>query len=454
MAWSSVNPATGEVWARHDEHGAGELERRLVLAAAAALRWRRTPVAERSALAARVAELLAERRQRYAALMTREMGKPIAQAEAELDKCAWAFRHYAEHAEQLLAPQPARTGAARSCARPEPLGAVLAIMPWNFPFWQVARFLAPNLVLGNVALLKHAPNVPGCALAWEELLRDAGAPPGLLQALFVDTATTAQLIADERVRAVTLTGSARAGRAVGAAAGRALKKCVLELGGSDAFIVLEDADLERAAQVGAQARLQNNGQSCIAAKRFIVHEAVHDEFVAALRARLQAAPLGDPAERATELGPLARDDLRWRLHDQVARSLAAGARCLLGGEPLPGPGYFYPATLLVQVRPDMAVVAEETFGPVAAVLRAQSEDEAVALANATPYGLGASLWTREPERAERLLPELEVGMVFVNAMVRSDPRLPFGGVKQSGFGRELGLPGVTELANLRTVWID
>jgi succinate-semialdehyde dehydrogenase/glutarate-semialdehyde dehydrogenase len=453
VAWTAIDPTTGQELQRYDEHDDAEVERRVALAATAASTWRHTPLPERTALMLRVADLLSERVDRYAPLMTREMGKPIAQAEAEVRKCAWAFRHYAEHAGAMLAPESGATDARSSYVRPEPLGVVLAIMPWNFPFFQCLRFLAPTLALGNVGLLKHAPNVPGCALALEELLADAGAPEGLFQSLLIGTGATGALIADGRIAAVTLTGSDGAGRAVAAAAGAALKPCVLELGGSDPFVVLGDADLEAALDAAVAARVQNSGQSCIAAKRFVVVDDVHDAFVEGLVRRMGALVVGDPANRETDIGPLARADLRDALHRQVAGSVAAGASCALGGALPDGPGFFYPPTVLTGVTPDIPAGGEETFGPVAAVMRARDEEHAIELANATPFGLGASIWSTGRERAERLTARLNAGMVFVNEMVKSVPGLPFGGIKQSGFGRELGRPGLTAFANLKTVWV-
>jgi len=386
------------------------------------------------------------------------MGKPIAEAEAELDKCAWNCEFYAERAEGFLADEPVQTGAAASWVAYQPLGVVLAVMPWNYPFWQVLRFAAPALMAGDGALLKHSPNVPGCALAIEDLLGRAGFPAGLFRTLLVGDAsvaeTTGRLLADPRVAAATLTGSERAGAAVGTAAGRALKKCVLELGGSDPFLVLADADLELAAEAAARARFLNAGQSCIAAKRFIVEEPVADEFEQRFAAAAAALPVGDPLERTTRIGPLARADLLTALERQVEGSVAKGARVLLGGRRLAGPGWFHEPTVLADVTPGMPVFREETFGPVAAVVRAADEEAAVRLANDTPYGLGASLWTRDTDRAQRLGRRIQSGSLFVNALVASDPRLPFGGVKRSGHGRELAAVGIREFTNIRTFWVQ
>ncbi len=380
------------------------------------------------------------------------MGKPIAQAQAEVEKCARAC-DWAAARRGGLASEPAATEARASYVRFDPLGVVLAVMPWNFPYWQVFRCAAPAIAAGNAIALKHASNVCGCALAIGDVCRDAGLPEGLLEVLLAPASEVDALIAHPAVAAVSLTGSEAAGRAVGAAAGRALKPAVLELGGSDPFLVLADADLETTVAEAARARLQNNGQSCIAAKRFIVEAPVAEAFERRLADRFAAVRTGDPLDPATELGPLARADLRDELHAPVARSLAAGARRLAGGVVPPGPGAFYPATVLADVRPGMAAFDEETFGPVAAVTRARDEDDAVRLANATRFGLGASVWTGDAARGERLAARLEAGCVFVNAIVASDPRLPFGGVKASGYGRELAREGLRAFSDVKTVWV-
>jgi succinate-semialdehyde dehydrogenase / glutarate-semialdehyde dehydrogenase len=454
----SVNPATGEELAGFPEHTAEELEAALAEADAAQRAWRLTSFAERRRHLEEAARLLRDGRAGYARLATLEMGKPIAEAEAELDKCAWACEFYAARAERFLADEPVATDALASYVAYQPLGVVLAVMPWNFPFWQVLRFAAPALMAGNGALLKHSPNVPQCALALEQLFARAGFPAGLFRALLVGdaavAAATGRLLADPRVGAVTLTGSDRAGAAVAATAGRSLKKCVLELGGSDPFLVLADADLAVAAEAAARARFLNGGQSCIAAKRFIVEAPVADEFERRFVDAVAALRVGDPLDPATRVGPLARADLRQALERQVEASVAAGARVLLGGHRLDGPGWFHAPTVLTGVTPDMAVFREETFGPVAAVVRADDERAAVELANDTPYGLGASVWTRDLERAQRLGRRVESGSLFVNAVVASDPRLPFGGVKRSGYGRELAAVGIREFTNIRTFWVQ
>ncbi len=449
----AVDPTTGELLASYDEHDAGEIERRLAAAYTAYAGWRRTAFAERAARLTAAAGLLRQRRDELAQLMTREMGKPIGAAEAEVDKCAWVCDFYAENGERFLAAEPVATDAGESFVRYDPLGAVLAVMPWNFPLWQVFRFAAPALMAGNVGLLKHASNVPGCALAIERMFRDAEYPQGAFQTLLVSSRVVPRLIADPRVMAVTLTGSEAAGEAVAAEAGRHLKKSVLELGGSDPFIVLADADLERAAEAAATARTINNGQSCIAAKRFIVEQPLADRFAASMAERMAALAVGDPSDRQTEIGPLARPDLVDDLHDQVERSVREGAVLVTGGHRLDRAGFFYAPTVLDRVEPGMAAFEEETFGPVAAVSRARDAAHAVELANLSPYGLGASIWTGDPAAGRELTAEIDSGSVFVNEIVKSDPRLPFGGVKRSGYGRELAEFGIREFVNVKTVWV-
>jgi succinate-semialdehyde dehydrogenase/glutarate-semialdehyde dehydrogenase len=453
MAIESINPATEEVLATFQPLGPEEIERALAGAAAAFSRWRRAPFGERSDLLRRAASGLRQQVERLAGLITAEMGKPIVEAEGEIEKCAWNCEFYAENAEAFLANRPVETNARESYVAFEPLGTILAIMPWNFPFWQVFRFAAPALMAGNVVILKHASNVPQCALAIEEVFRDAGLPPGVFQTVLIPGSAVLPLIEDVRVRAITLTGSDETGAKVAEASGRALKKTVLELGGSDPFIVLDDADLRAAAETAARARNQNTGQSCIAAKRFIAVEPVADEFERLLVAGTAALRVGDPRERDTQVGPLARADLRDALEDQVARSLAAGARLATGGQRLERSGYFYAPTVLTEVTPGMPVAREETFGPVAAVIRAKDSHEAVSIANDSQFGLGASLWTRDIPHGKQLARELEAGSVFINGMVVSDPRLPFGGVKRSGYGRELSDFGIREFVNIQTVWI-
>ncbi len=448
-----INPTTGEVVREVQEHDGAFLREALDRAARTFEAWRDTTFKERAEKMRRAGGLLRQRKGRYAALMVEEMGKTLPAAEAEVEKCAWVCEHYAEHAERYLAPEEVPTDASRSFVRFDSLGPVLAVMPWNFPFWQVFRFAAPALMAGNVGLLKHASNVPGCALAIEEVFRDAGFPRGCFQTLLIPSSQVEAVIRDPVVRAVTLTGSEPAGRSVAAAAGAVLKKTVLELGGSDPFVVLADADLEAAVSTAVAARIINNGQSCIAAKRFIVVEEVADRFEADFTRAMEALRVGDPMDRATDLGPLAREDLLVELHDQVTRSVAAGAQILTGGRRLERPGFFYAPTVLTRVEPGMAVHDEETFGPVAAVCRARDAEHAVALANRSAFGLGAAIFTRDVERALALAARIEAGSVFINNLVQSDPRLPFGGVKASGYGRELGVFGIREFVNIKTVWV-
>ena len=453
MSIQSINPATGQVLETFKESSTADIERALATAHSAFLAWRDVPFTTRAQHMQKAAGILRGRNAEYARTMTLEMGKPIVQGEAEVEKCAWTCEYYAQRTEAMLAEQPRETDASRSFVRFDPLGPVLAVMPWNFPFWQVFRFAAPALMAGNAAVLKHASNVPRCALQIEEVFRDAGFPPGLFATLLVGSGAVGGLIADPRIVAVTLTGSEHAGIQVAERAGRELKKTVLELGGSDPFIVLADADVVTAARVAADARLINSGQSCIAAKRFIVVEAVADAFTARFADELRARTMGDPLDRGTHVGPQARVDLRDELHRQVEESIKRGAQRLLGGEIPAGPGAFYPPTLLTAVDKGMPAFDEETFGPVAAVIRARDEADAIRLANDSPFGLGAALWTQDRARAERLAARIEAGAVFVNGLVKSDARLPFGGIKRSGYGRELSEYGIREFVNIKSVWI-
>jgi succinate-semialdehyde dehydrogenase/glutarate-semialdehyde dehydrogenase len=454
MPLLSVNPTDGSLIREHAEATPQEVASALAGAGRAFEEWRRTSFGERAGVLRRAALLLRERREGLARLMALEMGKPVAQGRAEAEKCAWVCEYYATYAESMLAPEEVATDAAKSYVAFEPLGPVLAVMPWNFPLWQVFRFAAPALMAGNVGLLKHASNVSGCALAIEEVLHAAGVPRGAFRALLVGSARTGDLIAAPEVVAVTLTGSTPAGRAVAAKAGACLKRTVLELGGSDPYVVLEDAPLESAAEACAAARLVNGGQSCIAAKRFVVVEAVLERFTELLVERVRSRRMGDPLEEGVDVGPQARRDLRDELHAQVEASVAGGARPLLGCQVPEGPGAFYPPSVLAGVRPGMRAFDEELFGPVAAVVPARDEADAIRLANHTVFGLGAAVFTRDRERGERIARhELAAGSCFVNAFVRSDPRLPFGGIRESGYGRELGVFGIREFVNVKTVYV-
>lgn len=450
---STVNPATGATIERFEPHSPEEIEVRLERSVQAFRQWRCVPVRDRAALLARAAEILERNQESFAETMTVEMGKPIGAARAEAAKCARGCRYYAEHAVAFLAGEEIEVGPARSWVRYDPLGPVLAVMPWNFPFWQVFRFAAPALAAGNTGLLKHASNVPRCALAIEDVFLQAGFPEGVFQTLLIGSAEVARVLGDPRVAAATLTGSEAAGSSVASQAGRHIKKTLLELGGSDAFIVMPSADLDRAVDVAVEARTVNSGQSCIAAKRFIVHEHVADEFERRFVRGMKALRVGDPMDESTQVGPLATRDLVDSLDAQVRKSVEAGARLLCGGRRIEGPGFYYAPTVLANPPEGSPVRCEETFGPVAALLRARDIGEAIRLANETSFGLGASVWTNNEAERARFAAEIEAGMVFVNAMVASDPRVPFGGVKRSGYGRELGEYGIREFVNVKTVWV-
>lgn len=454
MAIKAVNPASGEVFESYEEATAEAVSKIIGEVNAAFLDWRRVPIAERAVPMRRAAEILRAEAHDHARLMAWEMGKPVRDGIAEAQKCATGCDYYADNAERLLEREIVATDARSSFVTFNPLGVILAVMPWNFPFWQVFRFAAPGLMAGNAAVLKHASNVPGCALAIEDIFRRAGFPTHLFRTLMIGSKRVGAVIEHPLVRAVTVTGSGAAGRAVAAKAGEMLKKTVLELGGSDPYLVLEDADLELAAKVCVKGRLVNSGQSCIAAKRFIVVEPVRAKFEALFVERMKAVKMGDPFDDQTEIGPQARSDLRDALHAQVEASLAKGARCLLGGKIPEGRGAYYPATVLTDVRPGMPAYDEELFGPVAAIIAVKTEAEAIAVANDSAFGLGGAVITRDLARGERIAAELiESGCVFVNEAVRSDPRLPFGGVKESGYGRELSSYGIREFVNVKTVYV-
>ncbi len=453
--FTALNPATGEPTGVYRGHRDEAVDGLVKEAHEAHRDWRHTTFDHRAQILRRVATTLRERTEDYASLVTREMGKPIGQARSEVEKCAWVCEYYADNAEAFLAPEPVETDATESFVAFRPLGVVLAIMPWNFPFWQVFRFAAPALAAGNACLLKHAENVPGCAVAIEDAFRDSGLPRGLFRALLIERDQVERLYANPLVRAATLTGSTRAGRAVAAGAGRNLKKTVLELGGSDPYVILEDADLELAVAACVKSRLINSGQSCIAAKRFVVVKERYDAFVERFVAAMQSVVTGDPTKEDTDVGPMARHDLRDALHEQVRKTLAAGATCRLGGTMPEGPGAYYPPTVLTDVPKGTPGYDEELFGPVAVILRAEDAAQAIEIANDSPFGLGAAVFTADEARGRRIAAEeLDAGACFVNTFARSDPRLPFGGVKESGYGRELSKYGIREFVNVKTVYVS
>ena len=456
MSWKAVSPTTGETLREYPDTPWTEVEQAVVGAHETHETWRRTAFPHRAALMHDAARILRARAPAYAELMAAEMGKPISDGRSEVEKCAWVCDYYAAHAAEQLASVEVDTPdtPARTYIAYEPLGVVLAVMPWNFPFWQVFRFAAPNLMAGNAGLLKHASNVPGCALAIEDVFRDAGFPPGLFRSLLIDHEVNERVMEHPFVRGVTLTGSVRAGRAVAAKAGALIKKTVLELGGSDAYLVLEDADLDSAVESCVTSRLVNSGQSCIAAKRFVVVSSVLERFEAGMVERMGRIRMGDPFDEDIDIGPQARIDLRDELHRQVTESVRAGARLLLGGTVPDGPGAFYPPTVLAGVKPGMPAYEEELFGPVAAIIEVADEQEGIRVANDSVFGLGAAVFTADRARGDRIArEELHAGACFVNAFVRSDPRLPFGGVKESGYGRELSPLGIREFMNAKTVWV-
>ncbi|MDJ0676195.1 MAG: NAD-dependent succinate-semialdehyde dehydrogenase [Calothrix sp. MO_167.B42] len=454
MAISTINPATGELLKTFEPLKDTEIATKLDLAQQAFDKYRHTSLQERSQLLQSCADILEQDAEKFAKLMTLEMGKTYKSAIAEAKKCALVCRYYAEHGAEFLADVPAKTDASQSFIRYQPLGIILAVMPWNFPFWQVFRFAAPALMAGNVALLKHASNVPQCALAIESIFHQAGFADGVFQTLLIGANQVADLMADERIKASTLTGSEPAGASLAMASGKQIKKTVLELGGSDPFIVLSTADLEAAAVTGTTARMLNNGQSCIAAKRFIVVDAIADKFEKLLLEKFQALKLGDPMVPETDIGPLATAKILQDLDQQVQKMVHIGAKVVLGGNPVANSsGNYYPPTLITDIPQEHPIAKEEFFGPVAMLFRVPDIDAAIKLANDTPFGLGGSAWTNDPQEQQRLINEIEAGAVFINGMVKSDPRMPFGGIKRSGYGRELSIQGIHEFVNVKTVWV-
>lgn len=454
MAIASINPATGETLQTFTPHSDADIEDKLTAAQTTFERYRRTSLTQRAQWMQAVADLLESDRSKFARLMTVEMGKPIQAAVGEIQKCAWVCRYYAEQAPKFLTDVSIDTDGRDSFVRYQPLGAILAVMPWNFPFWQVFRFAAPALMAGNVAVLKHASNVPQCALAIEKIFQEVGFPAAVFQTLLVESDRVEKIVADSRIQAATLTGSEAAGSSLAATAGKHIKKTVLELGGSDPFIIMPSANLDKAIDTGIKARMLNNGQSCIAAKRFLVAESCADEFQQKFLEKFQAIKMGDPIEEDTELGPLATPQILQDLNWQVRESVEQGAKLLCGGVPQSDrQGNFYPPTILTDIPVDSPAYREEFFGPVALFFRVPDIDTAIAVANSSPYGLGASVWTQKQTEIEHFIDELETGSVFVNGMVKSDPRLPFGGIKLSGYGRELGREGIHEFVNIKTVWI-
>ncbi|NEQ76274.1 MAG: NAD-dependent succinate-semialdehyde dehydrogenase [Okeania sp. SIO2C9] len=455
MAIATINPATGETLKTFEPITDAQIETKLELAITTFRQYRQIPMTQRGEWLLAAADILEKNAEKFAKIMTMEMGKTLSGAIAEAKKCALVCRYYAENAAKFLADVPAQTDASKSFVRYQALGPVLAVMPWNFPFWQVFRFAAPALMAGNVGLLKHASNVPQCALAIEEIFKEAGFPEGVFQTLLIGSNEVAGIMADDRVKAGTLTGSEPAGMALAAIAGQSIKKTVLELGGSDPFIVLESANLEQAVSTAVTARMLNNGQSCIAAKRFILAETIAEEFQQRLVEKFEALKVGDPMLPDTDIGPLATPSILQELNYQVEVSVEKGAKVLTGGHLLSdSPGNFYPPTILAEIPVDSPAYEEEFFGPVALIFRVTNIDEAIELANNSPFGLGASAWTTDTAQTDRLISELEAGAVFINGLVKSDPRLPFGGIKRSGYGRELSKEGILEFVNIKTVWVN
>ncbi len=453
MAIQTINPATGKIEKTFDEYPHEKVSDIIEKAHETFLNWRTVPFSERKKLMNHAAEILREKKNHYGEIITREMGKPISQAVSEVEKCVWVCEYYAENAETILQNEKVTTDASESYIEFDPLGVVLAVMPWNFPFWQVFRFAAPGLMVGNVGLLKHASNVPQSALAIEEIFSEAGFPENAFTTLLIGAKQVKDVIEHPKVKAATLTGSEPAGKTVAEACGRQLKKTVLELGGSDPFIVLEDANIDDAVKTAVTARLINNGQSCIAAKRFIVVEKVYEKFKEKFVGMMEKIIVGNPMDEKTELGPIAREDLLHELDAQVKKSVEMGAEILTGGKVLPGNGFYYAPTILGNLKKGMPAYDDEIFGPVASLIKAKDENEAIQIANDTNFGLGAALWTNNPTKAKTLATKIETGNVFINGMVKSDPRLPFGGVKNSGYGRELSNYGIREFVNIKSVWI-
>ena len=453
MLIATRNPATGQLLRTFEPHSDREIDQKLQRAIETYRSYRKTPFVERAQKMLRAAEILEKEKADFGKLMTTEMGKTFTSAKEEAVKCAWACRYYSENAGRFLVDEEVKTNASRSYIHYQPIGPILAVMPWNFPFWQVFRFAAPALMAGNVGLLKHASNVPQCALAIEEIFRRAGFPERTFQTLLVGSDKVAGIIEDPRIKAVTLTGSEAAGRSVASIAGKSIKKSLLELGGSDPFVVMPSANIEEAASVAVKARCINNGQSCIAAKRFIVHEKVFDDFTRRFADGMKSLRVGDPMDENTDVGPIASEELRDQLDAQVQKSVAMGTRVLFGGKKLGGSGYYYEPTILTDIPKDSPAHREEIFGPVALLFRARDIDDAIELANDTPFGLGSSAWTNDEREKQRFIDDLKAGLVFINGMVASDPRLPFGGVKNSGYGRELGVFGIREFVNIKTVWV-
>jgi succinate-semialdehyde dehydrogenase/glutarate-semialdehyde dehydrogenase len=453
MAIATINPATGETIKTFEALTDAEVDRKIQRAAEAFPKFRRLSFAQRAVMMLKAAEILEAEKESLGRLMTTEMGKTLRSAQDEAVKCAWACRYYAEHAEGFLADEIIETPASRSFVRYQPLGVILVVMPWNFPFWQVFRFIAPGLMAGNVGLLKHASNVPQCALKIEEIVLRAGFPEGAFQTLLIGSDKVDRILADPRVEAATLTGSEGAGMHVGSGAAKRIKKVVLELGGSDPFIVMPSANLDEAVTVGVKARVINNGQSCIAAKRFIVAEQIADKFQHAFVSTMESLKVGDPFDEKTDVGPLSTADAVTSLHADVRKTIDAGAKLLTGGNPLERPGNYYAPTVLTNIPASSPAYREELFGPVASIFRVKNADEAIRIANDSRFGLGASAWTSDKSEQERFINELEAGMVFINQMVFSDPRVPFGGMKRSGYGRELSTNGIREFTNIKTVWV-